>query len=448
MNSMFTGRRALHQGAIPLLLLLLLLSATFAAAAPDTTGDAGAPTPAAHDEATLFPVPDYSGDFATRAALTGDWAGFRQQLADDGIQFEFKLNQYYQGVSGGRPGRGDWEYNGTSDYRIKIDTGKAGWWPGGFIEIHGESYYGQTVNGNTGSLMPVNIDPILSAPAGAGTYLSHVVFTQFLAENFAVFAGKLDTTVGDGNSFAHGNGDEKFQNLAFSVNPTLLAVGPYSTLGAGFLWIPAEGVVLATSVYDLEGEINTSGLDDVWEDSTGYSTELTIATRFFDKPGHQLFGGIYGDGDFIALTQDPRILVPPLGVAPVIKNESWSAYYNFEQYLVHDPDTGSGWGIFGRVGVADKATNIIPLFLSAGLGGTGLLPSRENDRFGAGFYYLEVSDARPGPLLDDSEQGVEFFYDVEVAPWFHLAASLQFIEPALRAADTATVLGFRSTITF
>ena len=31
--------------------------------------------------------------------------------------------------------------------------------------------------------------------------------------------GKLDTTGGDANEFAHGRGDDKFMNLAFSFNP-------------------------------------------------------------------------------------------------------------------------------------------------------------------------------------------------------------------------------------
>jgi len=52
------------------------------------------------------------------------------------------------------------------------------------------------------------------------------------------FCHKLDTTGGDANEFAHGRGDEKFMNLAFSFNPALLRVAPYSTLGMGFVFCP------------------------------------------------------------------------------------------------------------------------------------------------------------------------------------------------------------------
>jgi hypothetical protein len=38
--------------------------------------------PAAVEEATLFPVPDYDGDLWERSYLTGNWGGTRSRLAD------------------------------------------------------------------------------------------------------------------------------------------------------------------------------------------------------------------------------------------------------------------------------------------------------------------------------------------------------------------------------
>lgn len=410
-------------------------------------GEPDVPTevPATAEEDTLFPVPDYSGSFLERPGLTGDWGGARQRLADNGIQLDVTLHQYYQGVVDGGRDRDSWEYNGSLDYRLKIDTQKAGWWPGGFIELHGESYFGDPVNRNTGSLMAVNTDRLLSAPDGNGTYLSHVVITQFLSESFGVFFGKLDTTVGDFNSFAHGAGDEKFQNLAFSFNAVTLMAAPYSTLGAGLVWLPNDDVTFTFTAYDLEGDISTSGFDTAFDDGTGYNAELQIKTNFFEKPGYQRFGYTFAKGDFLSLN-NPRIGLPPL---PLRKEDgSWNAYYNFEQYIQHDPETGAGWGVFGRVGIADEDTNPIPLFLSAGIGGKGIISGRPNDRFGIGYYYLETSDQLPGLLLEDDEQGIEMFYDAEVTPWFRVAADLQIISPALKSADSAVVLGLRSTITF
>ena len=196
--------------------------------------DRAAEAEALQAEATLFPIPDYRGDLTNRAALSGDWGGNRTVIAEQGFQFSVDLNQYYQGILDGGIDTG-WEYNGSSDYRLKLDTAKAGLWAGGFLEVHGETYWGNTVNGLTGAALPVNTDPVMSLPAGNGTYLSHVILTQFLSENVAVFLGKLDTTVGDANRFAHGVGDQRFMNLGLSFNAVLLKTAPYSTLGGGLL---------------------------------------------------------------------------------------------------------------------------------------------------------------------------------------------------------------------
>ena len=92
--------------------------------------------PAPEEEMTLFPVPDYTGGLFTRPALTGDWGGLRTSFAEDhGVQLEAAVNQFYQGlVDGGRPNAdSSWQYSGTADYTLKLDTGKAGLWPGGLF---------------------------------------------------------------------------------------------------------------------------------------------------------------------------------------------------------------------------------------------------------------------------------------------------------------------------
>ncbi len=397
------------------------------------------------EERHLHAAPDFSGSLLERPGMTGEWGGMRQRLADHGIQLDVTLHQYFQSVVDGGRDIDDWEDSGSFDYRLELDTEKAGLWSGGILEVHGETYFGMPANLSGGGLMPVNTDYSLSEGAGNGTYLPHVVYTQMLSESFGFFFGKLDPSEGDANSLAHGSGDERFQNLAFSFNPVTLITAPYSTLGAGLIWNPIDDVAFTFTAYDLEGEISTSGVDTAFDDGTAYNAILELKTGFFDQPGYQRFGFTYAEGDFVSLN-DPRILLPPL---PAHKEDgSWSAFYNFEQHIQYNPETDQGWGVFGRVGISDEETNPIPLFLSAGVGGTGIFPGRPNDRFGIGYYYLETSDQLPGLILEGDEQGLEIFYDVEVTPWFRVAGNLQVISPALKSADTAVVFGLRSGITF
>jgi carbohydrate-selective porin OprB len=82
-------------------------------------------------DTTLYPVPNYGGDFWSRSYLTGDWGGLRSKLADRGVQLEFNVTQIFQGVASGgtnRTGR----YSGLTDMVLKLDTQKLGSGQGDF----------------------------------------------------------------------------------------------------------------------------------------------------------------------------------------------------------------------------------------------------------------------------------------------------------------------------
>ena len=60
----------------------------------------------------ILPLPDYSGDFAKRSYLLGDFGGKRTKWAKKGFTFNIDYNQYYQAVTDGGIDR-DSEYGGT-----------------------------------------------------------------------------------------------------------------------------------------------------------------------------------------------------------------------------------------------------------------------------------------------------------------------------------------------
>ncbi len=165
-----------------------------------------------------------------------------------------------------------------------------------------------------------------------------------------------------------------------------------------------------------------------------------------------MFGGTWSSRNYVQLDQDPRIILPNIPIARA--SDSWSLYYNFDQYLIADrKNPGRGWGVFGRAGIADESTNPIGWFLSAGLGGNSLLRNRPLDTFGAGYYYAGTS-SELAPLLAAALGGIrdghgtELFYNMAVTPWFHLTADTQFITPARRSVDSSVLLGLRGVLTF
>ncbi len=416
-------------------------------------------TDVAEPEAPAFFRLDYSGELWERPALTGDWGGARNELAGKGISFELDLEQTIQGnAHGGKDTNNAFRYSGSWDLHLKLDTGRMDLWPGGLIELHAESFFGQSLIGKVGS--PVNDDALYPLPGSHDVMLSHVTFTQFLSESFGIVLGKLDTTQGDKNEFAWLHGDN-FLHSALRWNPIAARTTPYSTLGAGFFAFGDWGVWSFT-VFDTEGVPDESGFDTVFDGGTSFATEARFNVEPFGLPGHQLVGFVYSDKSFLQGEQDARLGIGLgrdlagglLRLANAFERESgsWAFLYNFDQYLyTESEDPTQGIGLFGRFGISDGDANPIHSFYSIGVGGKGIIPERDNDRFGLGYFYTNWSDIRLTNALGISNsQGVELFYNIEITPWLHITPDLQvLIHPGgVDDRDVAIVCGLRLQMTF
>ena len=99
--------------------------------------------------------------------------------------------------------------------------------------------------------------------------------------------------------------------------------------------------------------------------------------------------------------------------------------------------------------MADDNTNPIERFYSIGVGGQGIIPGRDKDTFGIGYFYSELSDKLPSvfDVLGDG-QGVEMFYNAEIRPWLHVTADYQIIDSGLKTNETAHVFGLRVKTNF
>lgn len=439
----------------------------------DIAGPAGSEATEMQEEATFVPFVDYSGDLWTRPALTGDWAGLRTDLINRGIRIDIDLIQTYQGVLEGGTRR-HWKYGGSLDIGLDLDTGKAGLWPGGLLHMRAETQFGESINRDTGALLGANIDALFPLPDVHEINLSTVVYTQFLSEWFAIFAGKIDTLDGDACHFSGARGKDQFVNMNFVLNPVALRAATYSALGFGVIfllpnpWGPdKDKSTLSFTFLDTLGQPNVSGFSDAFDEGTVSTFEFRLPTEFFDMPGSQLVGMSYSSRDFTVLDQDPRLILGGLlGLGPftlATEDDSWSFNYNFHQYLFVKKDqkresSGAlpatkllqGLGVFGRFGYADPDTSPIEAFYSIGVGGRGLIPGRENDTFGAGFFYVDISDELPNLVLRrfGDSNGVEVFYNIEIAPWFHVTPDIQIINPSNKRVDTAIVFGIRTRIDF
>ena len=85
------------------------------------------------------------------------------------------------------------------------------------------------------------------------------------------------------------------------------------------------------------------------------------------------------------------------------------------------------------------------------MGGKGIFDARDNDTFGIGYYYLDLSDDLPRILDLSSEQGVELFYNIEISKSIHITPDLQWIiDPGagFKGGDNAVVFGVRMQMSF
>jgi porin len=274
----------------------------------------------------------YSGDLSSRSTLTGDWGGFRNELAKKGVTFDLSLTQIEQGVvDGGK--EEEWEYGGRGEFNLNINTQKLGLWPGGFIKVEAEGNWEDAANGYTGALMPVNTNQIFPLPGKDELCVPEVSFTQFLSGHFGLTIGKFDTTSGDMNDFAHGKGDDQFFNTAFNLNPVVLVALPYSTVGAGGIILPVkenpDAAIISILALSADGQPNTSGFDDLANGNNVYAGGARLRTDFLDHTGHQSIGAGYSTKTFTSIDQSTRFLIENREIEK--ENDSWAVFYNFDQ---------------------------------------------------------------------------------------------------------------------
>jgi porin len=412
----------------------------------------------------ILPVPDYSGDLATRSFLAGDVGGQRAALAEQGVQAQIDWTQTGQSiVSGGRDN--DAAYGGKLDTLIRLDLMRMGVIDGGLLTLRAESRYGESVNAAAGPLLPVNTNQFFpltdELDDGLWITITNLKYTQFLSEQVAIFGGKIDTLDGDPNEFASGRGKTQFLNAQFVFNPVVALRMPYSTLGAGVVVLPNDRITVSAVVFNTLDSSTTTGFDDFGEGTTA-TLEGNFQYRLGELPGGFNVGGLYSwDQDFTQINGE-LIFVPDQGILIPNADSTWAIYTSVWQYVWTEeasdrpiragdgvPDL-QGIGVFGRLGFADEDTNPIEWTASVGVGGRGVIPGRDLDTFGIGYSYSSIQETLlSAPLgIDDSSQAAEAYYSIAITPAVNLDLDVQVADSPFAGADTAVILGMRLNIRF
>ena len=408
----------------------------------------------------IIPLKDYGGDLATRSNLLGDWGGQRSELAKKGIVFRGWLTPLLQDVADGGADTGS-EFGASVDLWGAVDFDRMGVIPGGLLVARVESDVGNSTLTTAGTIMAPSYNsalPVANQPDDDTLSITNLYYTQFFGEKFGIWVGRTDThhnaNMGEFTGLNPQVGNTQFMNLALTTVPVMPLTQPYVTsLGGGVFARPTRNLSLAAMVMDSRESSQDVGLDDFGKDWNAFAS-VQYQHRLGGLPGGQMVGVSYSwDGAYTNLDEGPL----------ESEDETWAAIYSGWQYIqVFEGDTSKyvntgdgradhrGWGVFLIAGLADEDTNLVQWSLAGGIGGRGILPGRPNDQFGIGYYYMDLTSSPVADLigLEDSEQGIEIYYEAEVFPWFHITPDLQVIDPGFSANDTAVIFGLRGNVSF
>jgi hypothetical protein len=423
------------------------------------------------------------GNILHRSQLLGNPRGLRDRLVDMGIYVDVGITQFLgANVSGGLKD-GNFRNNGTADYWLNFDTGKAGLWSGATVFLHGETSWeaDQSINPDVGSLLPANYDPTMPVLNDSTSTFSEFNIMQALPGNAIFVVGKANwASYADQNLFAN---DERaqFSYTGLNNNAILGAFLAYVTWGAGVGWSPNKKNNVFVGALATDGAANTIDTKSIFNGNTTYALQYTYSPTIAGRSGNYRFILGYTSKDPRDFQINERHLIGQiLGIVPVAReNGNYGVMGNFDQYLwvkggsvkaydserrlkqskhpgharLHLPPVGIG--IFGRAGWAPNDRNVIDQFYSFGVAGFGMLiPGRDQDRWGIGWAGSHISDDLRTLTrflrkdLDALEHGFEAFYNLEVTPATHLTMNVQVIDSALESVDTATTVSFRLQLDF
>ena len=421
----------------------------------------------------LSPVSDYSGEFSERTTISGDWGGVRQKkLYNGGFTLDVALTQTIQGgAAGGNPTTGD--YYGLLDYAITLDTGRLGWWSGGFFVFDGQTNFGSTdLLSDAGSLSPVNMLMIYPFAPTSNSFLMEYYLLQGLSEKMILMFGRLNATnILDKNIFAN-QPRTQFLNAALNNDILILSVINLSTYGVVLFNQISKSFGLALAYFDANAKPGEFGVPGGIFQKWGIALDVGVSWNHKE--------GLYGGLDVVGIytNKDPADLENPTFVKDAIKdalgeaplptaNGNWLINVTFNQYLWKPgkdspqskykvPHTFSyefnqrGLGLFARVGYLPADRNIFSQFYSLGFGGCGIFKNRPYDRIGLGWYMVKKSkDADKLPVnLIDNENGFEFFYTFAFTPSIQLAGDFQYIRPFNNSIENSYVGGARLLLQF
>jgi porin len=363
--------------------------------------------------------------------LLGDWGGQRKLLADHGLDMEFVASTDLMAIVSGGISRGV-ETPANFDMVFTLDTGKAGWWENGTLQLYLLGNAGGDPSRRAGDLQ---VASNIEAPDTFKLFEAYYE-QRFLDDRLGVLVGLHDLNA----DFYVTEHSGMFLNSSFGIGPEVAQVGPsiFPTTSPGVRvrlnWTP--NTYFLAAVFDgVAGNPNDPYGTHISFNYGDGVFAIAEAGLLGDKANYYKLGvgGWHHTANIVDLNGRPRD--DNSGIYALGETDLWRA------------EDGRGVGVFTQLGFADGDRNQLATYVGAGLTWTGPCPQRPTDVAGLAIAHARNGDhfKRLNPTVERAETTLEASYLVTPTPWLTLQPDLQYIiNPGTDShLDNALILGVR-----
>jgi len=387
------------------------------------------------------------GPWWTWSTFDGNWAGYRQTLADEGVAVSGStIVDLLGNVSG--PVRAFAPAN-ASLVAVDADLEKLLGLKG--LLVHTEFVANAGENLSAKSI--VNLLQVATAFAQPGYYLGQMFIQQKLfSDKLTLQVGRM-TTANNFASLPVFANYVSFANNPIPINLTNNTV--YFTSLPAVEWAavgtiaPTDRLGFAVGVYNTNlpsglPVASRHGVDFSFHGSGGPMevAQLTYTSnRGSDDtglPGTYYIGGFYSGAEYASLSDGNT------------RKGNYGFYLQGQQMIYRRGGPSSDVGLTPWISIAytpQQRINQMPLLVMAGAVYHGLIPGRSDDSSAVGFYYGKISTSLPS---GSGEKVVELNYTWWATPWLGMTPDLQYVLTPSGGSSSrnAAVIGAQFQILF
>ena len=303
---------------------------------------------------------------------------------------------------------------GTGMLDISVDTGEAGWWPGGTLFLEGLLDHGR----DPSARLVGDTQAFSNIADKNRTNLHQFWYEQKLGRHASALVGLHDlNSVFDVSDYA-----SLFLNSSFGITPEISVNVPTS------IW-PRAGYAAVAQVHLGHASLRVGVYDG--DPATRAVRSASEGLMWIAELGWE-------DGAQAFKLGAWRHTADKTGPGGKVFRSDSGVYGVLDQPLFRQGE--SALGVFVQIGFAQRARNDISNYLGLGLYLDGPLPGRGGDSFGIAMARAGFSpEARRVNGWTAAETALEATYDLALTDWLHLHPSFQYIlhpggDPALAAA--------------